>query len=134
MAVTHVHIVCLFLILRASVRLLITFPNIVCFPFNSGVAPRVKKNWLWLSLGPAFAMATNPLRTKRSLWWNSSLRKNVVQISCQIYTQLKMIQIEPRLKWKITIFKMENIKILEGGLHVYVYSCMCTPLKRFFTT
>ena len=44
LAVTHAHIVCLFLILRALVRLLITFPNIVCFPFNSGVAPRVKKN------------------------------------------------------------------------------------------
>lgn len=49
-----------------------TLPNMVCLPFNSCVAPRVKKNWLWLSLGPALAIATSPLRTKRSLWWNSS--------------------------------------------------------------
>jgi len=50
----------------------LTFPNIVCFLFKSLQGPKVKKNWLPLSFGPAFAMATKPRRTKRSLVWNSS--------------------------------------------------------------
>jgi len=51
-----------------------TFPNMVCLFCSSGVSPMVKKNWLPLSLGPAFAMATSPLRTNRNLWWNSSFK------------------------------------------------------------
>ena len=57
-----------------------TLPKIVCLPFNSTVAPRVKKNWLWLSLEPALAIATSPLRTKRSLWWNSSCKNKHVNL------------------------------------------------------
>jgi len=49
-----------------------TFPNTVCLLLSSSARPSVKKNWLPLSCGPAFAMATKPLRMKRSLEWNSS--------------------------------------------------------------
>ena len=43
--------------------IIITLPNIVCLLFSSGAAPSVKKNWLPLSCGPEFAIATNPRRT-----------------------------------------------------------------------
>ena len=44
----------------------------VCLLLSSSARPRVKKNWLPLSWGPAFAMATSPLRLKRNREWNSS--------------------------------------------------------------
>lgn len=49
-----------------------TLANMVCLLLSSSARPKVKKNWLPLSCGPAFAMATRPLRLKRSLEWNSS--------------------------------------------------------------
>ena len=50
----------------------ITFPNIVCLFWSSGVCPIVMKNWLPLSFGPLLAIATNPLLTKRNRVWISS--------------------------------------------------------------
>lgn len=52
-----------------------TFPKIVCLLLSSSARPNVKKNWLPLSWGPAFAMATSPLRLNRSREWNSSWEK-----------------------------------------------------------
>lgn len=51
-----------------------TLPNMVCLLLSSSARPKVKKNWLPLSCGPAFAMATKPLRLKRNLEWNSSYK------------------------------------------------------------
>lgn len=50
----------------------VTLPNIVCLLLSSSARASVKKNWLPLSCCPAFAMATNPRRMKRSREWNSS--------------------------------------------------------------
>lgn len=55
-----------------STKVILTFANIVCLLLSSSARPRVKKNWLPLSWGPALAMATKPLRLKRNLEWNSS--------------------------------------------------------------
>lgn len=44
----------------------------VCLLLSSSARPSVKKNWLPLSWGPAFAMATSPRRLKRNREWNSS--------------------------------------------------------------
>lgn len=57
-----------------------TLPNMVCLLLSSSARPRVKKNWLPLSCGPAFAMATKPLRLKRNLEWNSSYRFRKKQV------------------------------------------------------
>lgn len=51
----------------------LTFPNMVCFLLSSSALPRVKKNWLPLSLEPPLAMATRPRRVNLRRWWNSSL-------------------------------------------------------------
>ncbi len=53
-------------------KVFFTFPKMVCLLLSSSARPRVKKNWLPLSWGPAFAIATKPLRLKRNLEWNSS--------------------------------------------------------------
>lgn len=39
----------------------VTRPKMVCLFFNSGVGPRVKKNWDTLSLFPELAVATRPV-------------------------------------------------------------------------
>ena len=49
-----------------------TFPNMVCFFWSSSARSSVKKNWLPLSLAPAFAMATRPRLLNLRRWWNSS--------------------------------------------------------------
>ena len=44
----------------------LAFPNSVCLLLSSSALPRVKKNWLPLSLGPPLAIATRPRRMNLS--------------------------------------------------------------------
>ena len=54
----------------------LTLPKMVCLLCKLGAGPKVKKNWLPLSWGPALAMHTSPRRTKRKREWNSSWKQD----------------------------------------------------------
>ena len=59
---------------RLKIVFPVTFPKIVCLPFNHSQLPSVKKNWhMLLSRSPPFAIASKPRWLKRSRWCTSSL-------------------------------------------------------------
>lgn len=83
----------------------------VCLLLSSSARPRVKKNWLPLSCGPAFAMATKPLLMKRNLVWNSSWKfeQNIrfMPASHLLNIMVKNLQLWPWMaarRWTLLLF------------------------------
>lgn len=76
----------------------LTFPKIVCLLLSSSAGPNVKKNWLPLSWGPAFAIATNPLLLKRNREWNSSCNR-IVKLLHFIISRFPVEHINKFSKW-----------------------------------
>lgn len=96
----------------------LTFPNMVCLLLSSSARPSVRKNWLLLSCGPAFAMATSPLRMKRSLEWNSSWKVEKDAVN----------QKRRRWRWCQPTAARHLERTAVDGLAAHPGSCRVSPL------
>lgn len=96
-----------------------TFPKMVCLLFNSGVAAIEKKNWLPLSFGPEFAMATRPLLTNLNLECNSSWNKTILW-------RIMYVDNQSHLWWKTIC------NLFEACIAVYFLATMYNILLWYF--
>ncbi len=119
-------------------KIFFTFPKMVCLLLSSSARPRVKKNWLPLSWGPAFAIATKPLRLKRNLEWNSScIEQNQTVKNNNLYNHAFLhILIHMSTAHPLNLVNNKSKSNLEratiDGLPTHPSACRITSLNNEF--